>query len=91
MAGFRRTNSSGDALGSGSGRRGDVLGGGTQPLLPPIILSMPTKGKGVDNGNKMDGRKEEPRNPLDRPELDKRMLLVMKLWADDFLMNRVTG
>jgi len=87
MAGFRRTNSSGDASGSGSGRRGNVLGGGLQPftgLLPPVVQLTPKKGKGVENGNEAEERKEEPRKPLDRAELEKRALARTKTWANDF-------
>ena len=84
MAGFRRTNSSGDASGSGTGRRGNVLGGGVQPFtgaLPPVVQLTPKKGKGVENGNEAE---EEPRKPLNRAELEKRALARTKTWANDF-------
>ena len=84
MAGFRRTNSSGDASDSGSGRRGNVLGGGVQPftgLLPPVVQLTPKKGKAGENENEAE---EQPRKPLDHAELEKRALARTKTWANDF-------
>jgi hypothetical protein len=85
MAGFRRTLSSGAV--SGSGRRGNVLGGDEEAFteyLAPVVKLTPKKGKGVANGNEAEEKKEEPKKPLTRAEQEKRALARTKTWANDF-------